>query len=86
MSFEEIFEKTIGKYQRMLDKSEHKFLKNVYLGKAKIVTIKKRGLRKDSPKRKLAEEVLNYYYLRNYGKIKKDILEAGKKYIKLNII
>ena len=81
MSFDKTFEKIIGKYQRMLDKSEHKWLKNVYLGKAKIVTIKKKGLRKDSPKRKLAEEVLNYYYLKNYGKVKKDVMDSMCDYM-----
>ncbi len=76
MSFEEVFEKVLGKYKRMATKAEHKWLKNVYLGKEKIVTVKKKGLRKDSPKRKLTEEVLNYYYLKNYGKIKKDMIAS----------
>lgn len=81
MSFEDTFEKILGKYKRMITKAEHKHLKNIYLGKEKVVTIKRKGLRKDSPKRKTTEELLNYYYLKNYGKMKKEILDIGNKYI-----
>ncbi len=74
MSFEEVFEKTMGKYKKMFEKSEHKYLKNVYLGKQKAILVKKKGLRKDSPKREAIEKLLNYAYLKNYGKMKQDMM------------
>jgi hypothetical protein len=68
--FEQIFNKTLGKYQRMVDKSMHRFYKRVYLGKVNAVVIKRKGLRFDSPKRILLQQLLNEAYLRNIGKIK----------------
>jgi len=64
----------IKKLQKMIDKSEHKFLKDVYLGRRKAIVIKRKGLRKDSSKRKLLEFVLNRAYLKSYGKIKQEIM------------
>jgi hypothetical protein len=72
--FTEIFNKTLGKYQRQINKAEHKLYKRVYLGKERIVTIKRKGLRKDSPKRKVLEDLLNITYLKNVGEMKQRIL------------
>jgi hypothetical protein len=64
----------MGKYKKMFEKAEHKYLKNVYLGKEKVILVKKKGLRKDSPKRNALEQLLNYAYLKNYGKMKQNII------------
>lgn len=63
----------LNKLQRVVTKNEHKFLKDVYLGRKKAIEIKRKGLRKDSDKRKFLEFVFNRLYLENYGKINKEI-------------
>jgi hypothetical protein len=66
----------LRKIARIMKKIEHKHLKNIYLGKDPMITIKKKGLRKDSPKRKAIEKLLNYVYLKNYGKIKQAMINS----------
>ena len=63
----------INKIEKILEKIEHKMLKDIYTGKQKAITIKRKGLRKDSPKRQLVEFTLNRIYLKNYGKIKQEM-------------
>ena len=65
MAFPETFKKVMGKYRRMFEKSEHKFLKNVYLGKAKAITCEDEE----------AEKLLNFMYLKQYGKMKKATMQ-----------
>ncbi len=65
----------VERLEYSIKKREHKYLKDVYTGKKQAVVLKKKGLRKDSPQRQFLEFTLNRLYLKNYGKMKKAMLD-----------
>jgi len=82
------FNDPLEKIGRIVNKIEHKYLKDIYSGRKKAITIKRKGLRKDSPKRQLVEFTLNRIWLKNYGKMKQEAVSDmmfGKKIPKTNL-
>jgi len=83
MSFEEVFEKVMGKYQRIITKAEHKMLRDMYTGRQEGVTVTPKNPKDKIPPEhlKVFSNLLTQEYLRNYGKIKQEVLKAGREYL-----